>query len=121
MSGTQKDCCRCFNTQPPEGGCRLTYLQAPFQPQVSTHSHPKVAATNSLLDNRANMVSTHSHPKVAAKEISIVTFPANVSTHSHPKVAADFTACLLFLCSVSTHSHPKVAAPYIKKQDKSAN
>ena len=33
-------------------------------------------------------VSTHSHPKVAACSLSITYFLSNVSTHSHPKVAA---------------------------------
>ena len=38
----------CFNTQPPEGGCRMS-LGFCWQPEVSTHSHPKVAASRHLL------------------------------------------------------------------------
>ena len=34
---------------------------------VSTHSHPKVAATIRGNHIMANQVSTHSHPKVAAE------------------------------------------------------
>ena len=34
--------------------------------QVSTHSHPKVAAILMMKDSYSSMVSTHSHPKVAA-------------------------------------------------------
>ena len=33
-----------FNTQPPEGGCTQTYDRTIFNRDVSTHSHPKVAA-----------------------------------------------------------------------------
>ena len=33
-----------FNTQPPEGGCPARAALDPFNFQVSTHSHPKVAA-----------------------------------------------------------------------------
>ena len=34
------------------------------------------------------VVSTHSHPKVAASEQGFVKARGKVSTHSHPKVAA---------------------------------
>ena len=37
------------------------------QQQVSTHSHPKVAAKTVVVSDVDNLVSTHSHPKVAAK------------------------------------------------------
>ena len=33
----------CFNTQPPEGGCKISQAQIASL-TVSTHSHPKVAA-----------------------------------------------------------------------------
>ena len=57
---------KCFNTQPPEGGCRLALGGSQLFALVSTHSHPKVAAKAVQLMVRANVVSTHSHPKVAA-------------------------------------------------------
>ena len=78
----------CFNTQPPEGGCRagrsryqinhefqhtatrrwlhLSELQFQAWADVSTHSHPKVAAAGGGGVRRRAAVSTHSHPKVAA-------------------------------------------------------
>ena len=79
--------------------------------EVSTHSHPKVAAKARLISSNAKSVSTHSHPKVAAAQFHQVglvdcrfnTQPPEggcfheidrpkenklVSTHSHPKVAA---------------------------------
>ena len=36
---------RSFNTQPPEGGCQLAAGFKRADKGVSTHSHPKVAAT----------------------------------------------------------------------------
>ena len=82
----------CFNTQPPEGGCvkRLTgrnkelmfqhtatrrwlpplYAYANEYLRVSTHSHPKVAASSAGRIEVKNVVSTHSHPKVAANGIN---------------------------------------------------
>ena len=77
-----------FNTQPPEGGCLATrkekFIALWFQHTatrrwlqrgigffgmravVSTHSHPKVAASTPKKQFIKLMVSTHSHPKVAA-------------------------------------------------------
>ena len=54
-----------FNTQPPEGGCIAGQLGG-FVESVSTHSHPKVAATINKRRDIKIIVSTHSHPKVAA-------------------------------------------------------
>ena len=56
--------------------------------EVSTHSHPKVAAKFFLKDTLKDHVSTHSHPKVAAVVVSVTITTHRVSTHSHPKVAA---------------------------------
>ena len=65
-----------------------------------------------VTDNGTDMswVSTHSHPKVAATLGVAVGGKAPVSTHSHPKVAAGFPAPHYTIQEVSTHSHPKVAA-----------
>ncbi len=54
-----------FNTQPPEGGC-IGFKIGHALCDVSTHSHPKVAALEPIIAERVNDVSTHSHPKVAA-------------------------------------------------------
>ena len=151
--------CSGFNTQPPEGGCQpeatleecierfqhtatrrwlraTTEKSIAEQLMVSTHSHPKVAA--SMLSTPTHRittfqhtatrrwlpvacgalwvfyeVSTHSHPKVAAATwIKFINFD-KVSTHSHPKVAAQELNKLNENLAVSTHSHPKVAARYI--------
>ena len=57
------------------------------------------------------MVSTHSHPKVAASAVNSDDVSSGVSTHSHPKVAAVRAAAMrAYQDKVSTHSHPKVAA-----------
>ena len=77
---------------------------------VSTHSHPKVAAKVTLREKAAKDVSTHSHPKVAAFYKLSMCLKIAVSTHSHPKVAAPYLKVQRLISSVSTHSHPKVAA-----------
>ena len=100
---------------------------------VSTHSHPKVAASINATKTMSKEVSTHSHPKVAAlrkrKCLALryqfqhtatrrwlrhpaKRFPRHtkVSTHSHPKVAAEPNVANNKDAQVSTHSHPKVAA-----------
>ena len=58
--------------------------------EVSTHSHPKVAAATWIKFINFDKVSTHSHPKVAAQELNKLNENLAVSTHSHPKVAALF-------------------------------
>ena len=105
---------------------------------VSTHSHPKVAASNRPLQGVIGMVSTHSHPKVAANSLPISLCGASpfqhtatrrwlqpgeeataetpaVSTHSHPKVAAIGVNMNTEVKKVSTHSHPKVAAHFNRR------
>ena len=57
---------------------------------VSTHSHPKVAAFIFSFSSLLLIVSTHSHPKVAAQGKNEKPHRFKVSTHSHPKVAAIF-------------------------------
>ena len=102
---------RSFNTQPPEGGCTGHFVQFRFD-NVSTHSHPKVAAFEIWLKLAGKPVSTHSHPKVAAFLVRTGVSPDGVSTHSHPKVAAAVGDAVAHCRFVSTHSHPKVAARY---------
>ena len=72
--------------------------------EVSTHSHPKVAASIPLKHHFPFLyVSTHSHPKVAAPENGTITGFSTVSTHSHPKVAAGFYIGIIhFLRSFNT-------------------
>ena len=77
-----------FNTQPPEGGCALETRLNLLIAKVSTHSHPKVAASQNAGEGTGRIVSTHSHPKVAASIVNSVMRVSVVSTHSHPKVAA---------------------------------
>ena len=57
---------RCFNTQPPEGGCILTVDLDGMPLKVSTHSRPKAAATTKDGKSLFVKVSTHSRPKAAA-------------------------------------------------------
>ena len=43
VSMAERKCVRCFNTQPPEGGCAQA-LKISQYCAVSTHSRPKAAA-----------------------------------------------------------------------------
>ena len=100
---------------------------------VSTHSHPKVAAFNSSKIS-LTLGSFNTQPPEGGCRFLPKWLPfVNVSTHSHPKVAANLCSGILILISlfqhtatrrwlqgkcwcfywrvkVSTHSHPKVAA-----------
>ena len=78
---------------------------------VSTHSHPKAAADDTLDPLVHGVVSTHSHPKAAAIGANFVNIFI-FSFNTQPPEGG----CLPLLMdsygahSVSTHSHPKAAA-----------
>ena len=81
---------------------------------VSTHSHPKVAATGSRFDMWIEPKFQHTATRrwlrlITEQEREMI----EVSTHSHPKVAAFQLFAIAKYCDVSTHSHPKVAAQEI--------
>ena len=78
-----------FNTQPPEGGCIKPGFKC-LAEVVSTHSHPKVAASIITKPKFLNLVSTHSHPKVAA---------ASGGTHRNPLRQFQHTATRRWLPS----------------------
>ena len=124
---------RCFNTQPPEGGCIFTRLGVAGNHAVSTHSRPKAAAKYDIAGVAHRKVSTHSRPKAAAHLlVYIKSTDKAVSTHSRPKAAAvcpcrSNHSCTSFntqppeggckgakkhrcRVEVSTHSRPKAAA-----------
>ena len=69
-----------------------------------------MAAEKQVINSSVDDVSTHSHPKVAASFKDRDKIRHLVSTHSHPKVAAIVLFIFFYFCRVSTHSHPKVAA-----------
>ena len=80
---------RCFNTQPPEGGC-IQPLFVTGKRDVSTHSHPKVAAhlaqryrsRQTAFQHTATRRWLHRYRSNPNPDCGVV------STHSHPKVAA---------------------------------
>ena len=55
---------RCFNTQPPEGGCKANIAKW-IGIDVSTHSRPKAADFDTETERQDTLVSTHSRPKAA--------------------------------------------------------
>ena len=78
---------------------------------VSTHSHPKVAATVHNGIKRSLDCFNTQPPEGGCVEASSLRRPgSSVSTHSHPKVAAPSFLICRNAVVVSTHSHPKVAA-----------
>ena len=85
---SQKILMSCFNTQPPEGGCRLIVALDTSYFLVSTHSRPKAAAFFIRLLGGITKVSTHSRPKAAAYSKAKNAGVDLVSTHSRPKAAA---------------------------------
>ena len=89
----QRCALRCFNTQPPEGGCNLIYKFI-LSTRVSTHSRPKAAGRHGSAVRVCGYVSTHSRPKAAGTRIVVCNLCRTVSTHSRPKAAA---AILYFL------------------------
>ena len=99
-----------FNTQPPEGGCKLNILtQATF---MSFNTQPPEGGCLSLLIN-ALTVSKFQH--TAARRRLPLTPKRNVvrsivSTHSRPKAAALRNMADRLKNGVSTHSRPKAAA-----------
>ena len=123
-----------FNTQPPEGGCKIESMPSTYE-TVSTHSRPKAAASLQILYDTHQHVSTHSRPKAAAYRAEISGCPKwfqhtaarrrlhqsvhsiqekyHVSTHSRPKAAAQDDMVTMIPFSVSTHSRPKAAAVII--------
>ena len=80
-----------------------------------------MAANPKTKSQEPSQVSTHSHPKVAAI-LYIPLYPAFWFQHTATRRWLLIRRIdMSKIIEVSTHSHPKVAAPYIKKQEKSAN
>ena len=102
---------RCFNTQPPEGGCIFTRVGVAGNHAVSTHSRPKAAAHLLVyIKSTDKAVSTHSRPKAAAvcpcrSNHSCTSF--NTQPPEGGCKGAKKHRCRV---EVSTHSRPKAAA-----------
>ena len=101
--------------------------------KVSTHSHPKVAASYlpkfrkfllcfntqppeggcvcpAFARIRLNLFQHTATRRWLQSAFSLSNKAIRVSTHSHPKVAANISQQKVVELTVSTHSHPKVAA-----------
>ena len=126
LLSTFKEFTSCFNTQPPEGGCKpprfplFAYHRFNTQPpeggcfmldcfcKIKTEfQHTAARAAQSAW---ISVVSTHSRPKAAAPELKSVVSWIGVSTHSRPKAAAQNLNLYTPFILVSTHSRPKAAA-----------
>ena len=116
---------RSFNTQPPEGGCRIARAEPKNHPSFNTQPPEGGCGYACRLLSNAR-VSTHSRPKAAAPTISrlskllkfqhtaarrrlrgILTAPGHidrVSTHSRPKAAASISDTGRHLCYAFQHT-----------------
>ena len=100
---------KCFNTQPPEGGCQCRRCRR-WRDVVSTHSRPKAAATLSPPAPRST-VFQHTAARrrlrdVACLDVRFGQFQHTAARRRLPKTATQRSVCW----PVSTHSRPKAAA-----------
>ena len=124
---------KCFNTQPPEGGCLLRVFDAIQKLPVSTHSRPKAAAAGRMTTHQRARVFQHT---AARRRLpGMVQVPSLVLWFQHTAARRRLRPirglCCLYGCfntqppeggcepgpigfadkPVSTHSRPKAAAP----------
>ena len=78
----------CFNTQPPEGGCKADLATVIALASVTTHSRPKAAAqAYGIMADKMMFQHTAARRRLLSSVISSLRLIA-VSTHSRPKAAA---------------------------------
>ena len=99
----------CFNTQPPEGGCRHVF-SSELQDAVSIHSRPKAAETPRRASDNIQCFNTQP-PEGGCDEPPPPEEPPPVSIHSRPKAAGKIFFRRPFTL-VSIHSRPKAAAVF---------
>ena len=123
---------RCFNTQPPEGGCFKMYLGHFFPVKFQHTAARRRLHTNKFVSIKKwkfqhtaarrrlpitftvgaeGLMFQHTAARRRLQQISLKLTPdVAVSTHSRPKAAAVGRKHNLAMCIVSTHSRPKAAA-----------
>ena len=101
---------KCFNTQPPEGGCTISYRKVTANMSFNTQPPEGGCLPNKMQVAGMYMVSTHSHPKVAAK-VRHLRWLSRQFQHTATRRWLHIFFCFIeHKRIVSTHSHPKVAA-----------
>ena len=80
---------------------------------ISTHSHPKVAAAYCGRGGKNCWVSTHSHPKVAAKWLLWEGLKVSVSTHSRAEAAAIAKVRIEFDSKLFQHTAARRRLPHL--------
>ena len=78
---------QCFNTQPPEGGWMIYLQQLTIWLWFQHTAARRRLASNTGGQNGASCVSTHSRPKAAGGDGLTAAQDGWVSTHSRPKAA----------------------------------
>ena len=108
---------KCFNTQPPEGGWNL--MESPIKNlMVSTHSRPKAAGSWAIRCIRVIKMFQHTAARRRlASDLTSTTDGRDVSTHSRPKAAGRDSELAHMLLNVSTHSRPKAAGKRMNAAD----
>ena len=80
--------------------------------QVSTHSRPKAAGCDVLVDSVFSGSFNTQPPEGGWKQTTTQMRATAVSTHSRPKAAGQIFLQFVIIGNVSTHSRPKAAGRY---------
>ena len=97
-----------FNTQPPEGGCPISF-QLYMRDTVSTHSRPKAAATKERLKKRMFTSFNTQPPEGGCLNRFAPLVPENSFNTQPPEGGWLLSAQNYARELVSTHSRPKAA------------
>ena len=101
----------CFNTQPPEGGCIFCYFRRGCVLRVSTHSRPKAAATSISLQRTPPSRFNTQPPEGGCKQMEKLELNFHLFQHTAARRRLPCSDIQSFhFISVSTHSRPKAAA-----------
>mgnify|MGYP003081848358 FL=1 len=92
-----------FNTQPPEGGCFTAGASAKIAFAVSTHSHPKVAASKAVLFSRCSF-SFNTQPPEGGCKIGFINLTQAYSFNTQPPEGGchQYFFCLYIIYSFNT-------------------
>ena len=101
-----------FNTQPPEGGCPFTRSVNDFASRFQHTATRRWLHTRSYCSFKAQYHTQRSHPTVAALSMMLTETRLMVSTHSHPKVAASDFKRPPFIVSTFQHTATRRWLPF---------
>ena len=82
--------CRCFNTQPPEGGWFTDAPPVRADAIVSTHSRPKAAGSLLIINRNFDRFQHTAARRRLGRNLFVSRLAQTVSTHSRPKAAGRY-------------------------------